>query len=113
MRLFVRSNNVALTDPIRTYVDRRVRMVLGRFGPKIAWVSVRISDVNGPRGGVDKLCRIEARFWGSLPVVVEDAAADLRQAIDRSIQRMGRAAARAAAKRLETPGDHSFDLVTR
>jgi putative sigma-54 modulation protein len=110
MNLFVRSSNVALTQPIRTHIDRRVRMVLGRFGRKIARVSVRISDVNGPRGGVDKLCRIEARFWGSIPVVVEDAAGDLRHAIDRSIHRMGRAVARAAAKRLETPRDLSFDL---
>ena len=110
MNLFVRSSNVALTQPIRTYIDRRVRMVMGRFGRKIARVSVRISDVNGPRGGVDKLCRIEARFWGSLPVIVEDAAVDLRPAIDRSIYRMGRVVARVAAKRLETPRDLSFDL---
>ena len=109
MRLFVRFNNVAPTEPIRTYVDRRVRMVLGRFGSKIAWVSVRISDVNGPRGGVDKLCRIEARFWGRIMVVVEDTAADLRQAIDRSIRRMGRGISRAAARRLETSRSLSFD----
>ena len=110
MNLFVRSSNVPLTQPIRTYIDRRVRMVLGRFGRKLARVSVRISDVNGPRGGVDKLCRIEARFWGRLPLVVEDVAGDLPQAIDRSIRRMGRAAARVAARRLEMPRDLSFDL---
>jgi len=111
MNLFVRTSNIALTQPIRTYIDRRVRMVMGRFGRKIARVSVRISDVNGPRGGVDKLCRIETRFWGNLPVVVEDVAGNLPQAIDRSIRRMGRAVARVAAKRLETPRDHSFDLL--
>jgi ribosome-associated translation inhibitor RaiA len=110
MKLFVRSSSVALTQPVRSYIERRVRMVMGRFGRKIARVSVRISDVNGPRGGVDTLCRIEARFWGRLPVVVEDAADDLRRAIDRSIHRMGRAVARVAAKRLETPRDLSFDL---
>ena len=109
MKLFVRSSNVALTQPIRTYVDRRVRMVLGRFGPKIAWVSVRISDVNGPRGGVDKLCRIEARFWGRIMVVVEDTAVDLRQAIDHSIRRLGRGISRVAARRLETSRNLSFD----
>lgn len=110
MKLFVRSSNVALTPPIRTYIDRRVRMVMGRFDRKLARVSVRISDLNGPRGGVDKLCRIEARLWGRLPVVVEDAAADLRQAIDRSVHRMGRAVARVARKRLDTPRALPFDL---
>ena len=110
MKLFVRSSNVPLSQPVRTYIDRRVRMVMGRFGRKIARVSVRVSDVNGPRGGVDKLCRIEARFWGNLPVVVEDAAGDLRQAIDRSIHRMGRAVARVAGKRLATPRDLPIDL---
>jgi len=78
---------------------------MGRFGAKLARVSVRISDVNGPRGGVDKLCRVETRLWGRFPLVVEDVSADMSQAIDRSIRRMGRAVARVAARRLNTPRD--------
>jgi putative sigma-54 modulation protein len=111
MNLVLKAHDIALTQPIRTYIERRVRMVMGRFGSKIERVSVRISDVNGPRGGVDKLCRIETRFWGRLPVVVEDAAVDLRQAIDRSIRRMGRATSRVAARRLEIPRDRPSDLL--
>ena len=111
MNIFLRAHDIALTQRIRTYIERRVRMVMGRFGSKIAKVSVRISDVNGPRGGVDRLCRIETRFWGRPPLVVEDAAADLPQAIDRSIRRMGRATARVAAKRFEICRDRSFDSL--
>jgi len=111
MNLFLKAHDIALTPQIRTYIERRVRMVMGRFGSKIARVSVRISDVNGPRGGVDKLCRIETRFWGGIPVVVEDAAVDLRKAIDRSIRRIGRATARVAARRLQTPRDLPFDSL--
>ena len=97
MNLFVKANDVVLSPRIRTYIERRVRMVLGRFGPKIAGVSVRLSGVEGPGGGVDKLCRIETRFWGRAVVTVEEVAVDLPQAIDRSIRRMGRGIARAAA----------------
>jgi hypothetical protein len=96
MNLFVRANDSALTPNLKTYIERRVRMVLGRFSPKIAWVTVRLSDVKEPAGGADKRCRIETRFWGRVMVVVEDAAVDFPHAIDRSIRRMGDGLARVA-----------------
>lgn len=102
MNLFVKAHDVMLPEALKDYTKRRVRLVVGRFGRRIAHVTVRISDVNGPRGGSDKLCRVEARLWGRLPLVAEDTAADLRQAVDRAIDRIGRAIERAVARRLET-----------
>ena len=80
------TRNVAVTEPFRTYVDRRVRLVLGRFGRKVAHVTVRFTDVNGTRGGVDKLCRVEARFWGTVVV----GRRRRPPGDNRSVHRMGR-----------------------
>lgn len=108
MNLFVRGHDITLPETLKDHVQRRVRLVVGRFGRRIAHVTVRIADVNGPRGGADKLCRVEARLWGRLPLVAEDTAADLRQAVDRAIDRVGRAVERAVARRLQTPRDLPF-----
>lgn len=105
MNLFVKGHDITLPDALTEYARRRVRMAVGRFGRKIAHVTVRIADVNGPRGGADKLCRVEARLWGRLPLVAEETAADLRQAVDRAVDRIGRAIERAVARRLERPRD--------
>lgn len=67
---------------------------LGRFATKIEHVGVRLSDVNGPRGGVDKECRVRIRLHGLRVVLVTDVDAELRAAVDRACERAGRAVAR-------------------
>jgi ribosome-associated translation inhibitor RaiA len=94
---------LSLPRALEDYVRRRVRFVVGRFGPKLEHVTVRIADVNGPKGGADKLCRVEARLGGRSPLVAEDTAADLRQAVDRAVDRIGRVIGRAVARRRDTP----------
>jgi ribosome-associated translation inhibitor RaiA len=62
-------------------------------------VVVRFEDVNGPRGGIDKECRLQVRLapWGALEV--EERRADLYAAIDVAAQRLGRAVARELERR--------------
>jgi ribosome-associated translation inhibitor RaiA len=55
---------------------------------------VQLSDINGPRGGIDKRCQIEVQLKGTPNVVIEDVEADLYAAIDRAAERVGRTVAR-------------------
>ena len=57
-------------------------------------IAMRLSDENGPRGGEDKLCRIQASLAGAPPVVIEDVQSNLYVAIDRAADRLGRTVAR-------------------
>ncbi|MBK9019858.1 MAG: hypothetical protein IPL72_07600 [Sulfuritalea sp.] len=43
---------------------------------------MRLSDVNGPRGGIDKRCGIEVRPKGASTIAIDDTEADLYVAID-------------------------------
>ena len=71
-----------------------VALRLGRFGDQVRRVSIYLADVNGPRGGEDKLCRIVVEVLGHGRVVVEDADHDLTVAIDRAADRVGQAVRR-------------------
>lgn len=111
MRISLRTQGLEPTEAIREHVDRRVRFAVGRFGDRLDEVTVRIGDANGPRGGLDKTCRLVATLGGAGQVVVEDSDADLYVAVDRGTSRLGRAVARAverrreaAARRLAWPG---------
>ena len=94
MPLETRGQNLRVSEALRTYVERRIQFALARFGARIERVTVRLTDVNGPRGGVDKQCRIAVLLAGSNRVLVEDEDADLNVAIDRASDRAGPSAAR-------------------
>ena len=68
-------------------------------------VTVRLSDINGPRGGEDKRCHIALRLKGLPRLVIEDTEADLYVAIDRAAERAGRTVQRRLARQLRpAPG---------
>lgn len=90
---------VALDVVERDTIRRKLGRKLGKFAADIERTSVRIEDVNGPRGGVDKLCRIKVVMTGIPTVVVEEQDHDLRTAIDGAVSRAERAVRRAIEKR--------------
>ena len=72
---------------MREVVERRVRFVLRRLSALVPRVDVKLVDVNGPRGGIDKRCQIELRTDGAGPVVVSSVAKDWRTALDGALAR--------------------------
>jgi putative sigma-54 modulation protein len=56
-------------------------------------VVVSLDDLNGPKGGMDKFCRIVADF-GFASVVVEEAQMDWHAAIARATHRLSQRVAR-------------------
>lgn len=71
-------------------VERRVRFVLRRISVRVPRADIQFSDVNGPRGGVDKRCRVELRTDGAGPVVVSSVQRDWRAALDDALARAAR-----------------------
>jgi hypothetical protein len=68
----------------------RVRFVLRRLTSFVPHAKVQFSDVNGPRGGVDKRCQVELKTDNAGTVVIATLARDWRTALDRSLTRASR-----------------------
>ncbi len=94
MKIDVRFRGIRVSEALREYAVRRVRFQLSRFDGDVGSVVVRIGDVNGPRGGVDKRCLVEARGRAFGPVAVEDASADAYAAVGTAVGRVARAVRR-------------------
>lgn len=101
MRFSVSGDRVKVTTALREYIDRCLHFALGRFAPVIDHVSVRVGDVNGPRGGIDKHCQIVVKLQaaGSNPIATNDKDEDLRAAVARASNRAGRTVARAIERK--------------
>lgn len=98
MRMGILARGIALTEAIRGYAQRRVNTALGRYRQTLESVQVRLADINGPRGGIDKHCVIEVRGPALVPIIVRERNADLYVAIDRAAERVDRAVARRLAR---------------
>jgi putative sigma-54 modulation protein len=94
MKTQVSTRNVALSESERDRIERRLYFTLGRFSSRIMSVDVTLQDENGPRGGLDKICRVVVRLLGASDVVVEGRGEETLSLVDRTANRAGRAVSR-------------------
>ncbi len=94
MQIAIQSNGFDLTEGLRVHVERRIRFAFDWANCHVSKVAVRLSDLNGPRGGEDKRCLIQVAVPGAPDVVIEDTQTDIYVAIDRAADRAGRSLAR-------------------
>jgi putative sigma-54 modulation protein len=95
----IRIFSVDLTDALQSYIERRLHFSIGRFGRWVGRVRVRITDVNGSRGGEDKSCHISAEFLPAGTTLLQQAVdANLYAAIGRATEGIGRSFARALGR---------------
>ena len=99
MRIDVRGQNFDLTPALEAYVERRFLAALGRFGGRVPHLTIRLSDENALKGGVDKHCRVEVTMPRMRNLVVDEQQADLYAAIDFAADRTSRAVAREIGRR--------------
>lgn len=98
MHVDIQTHGFSLTPGLREYVVKRLAYALSHGDASITRLTVRLSDINGPRGGDDKRCLVEVRLKRAPAVVIEDVEADLYLAIDRAAERAGRALDRRLAR---------------
>ena len=99
----IRVDGVRLDEDDRAYIRRRLGEKLGKYASSIERVTVRVRDINGPRGGIDLLCRIKVVLSSHPSVVVEHKAALLRPGLTRALSGVERAVRQAVQRRRMRP----------
>ena len=100
---YIRSVGDILKAADREYLRHKLDQKLAKFAPSVHRTSVRVEDVNGERGGIDKRCRIKVVLAGMPTVVVEDHHESLKGAMDRALARTERTVRRATERRRSKP----------
>jgi len=115
MLIDIQARNFPLTDALRGHTKRRLGFALSVRDDHIQRVIVRLSDINGPRGGADKCCHIQVVLTQLADVVIEDTEVDLYAAIDRAADRAGRTVGRRLARQRDrgrSSGLHNTESFT-
>ena len=69
------------------HIDHRLSFAFARTQHEIENATITLSDINGPKGGIDKQCQIVLTPIGLRPIVVSEKQEDMLQAIDRCLYR--------------------------
>ena len=80
---------------LRDLVVTRARFAMRRLSWGVPRARVSLSDINGPRGGVDKRCQVELKTDTAGTVVITAVARDWRTALDQALARAARVLLRA------------------
>ncbi|MGB9687531.1 HPF/RaiA family ribosome-associated protein [Thermogutta sp.] len=107
MELHIQTRRVNLDEATRELVERRFMFALDQFDGFVMNVDVILEDVNGPRGGVDKYCRVLASLRGGKYIKIEDQDADLISVVNRAADRLSQVVARELDRKRDKKGTHS------
>jgi putative sigma-54 modulation protein len=98
MQIEIQARNFSVTRALREHIERRLKFALSTCYRNVKRIMVRLSDVNGPRGGNDKRCHLEL-FLPGQAVVIQNTESDLYVAVNRAASRAGRTAMRQLRRR--------------
>jgi len=94
---------VNFNDKLKAIVSRRLSFLVGRFRTLIMRVSVRFSDVNGPKGGVDKQCVVSVKLWTAGEITIKSKGTEYQSVFQTSFERLIRSVRRELTKQREKP----------
>ena len=98
MNVTIHSSGFEATAAIEEYVRHRLSVAFGRITAPIRRVTVRMSDINADKGGVDKRCQVQVQIVRVADVLIEDTHSDMYLAISRAVDRAARTTQRRVAK---------------
>lgn len=98
MKPVIVTKGLKASRALREYATRRLGFALNRLHHNIRAVTLRISDKNGQKGGIDKRCLITLSVPGLPDIVITETADNANTAIDRAIHRAAYTAHRLLAR---------------
>jgi hypothetical protein len=86
-------------DEVASRIRKAYDLAFDRFSHAIRNVDIGLTDVNGPRGGVDKVCRVQLRIEPRGAIVVRSSGANCLQAAKGAFEKVKGTLSRALQKR--------------
>lgn len=99
MNIDIRTSTLPLSEALCTHIERKLAFAVGRFADRISAIHVRLCDLNGPRGGLDKRCRMILFAAPRQSIVVDATDADAYAAVGHAAMKLQERVARSLARK--------------
>ncbi|MDB2704986.1 HPF/RaiA family ribosome-associated protein [Pseudomonadota bacterium] len=102
MQIDIQARSFTLTTALKEYAELKLKSSLSGCQDRLRRVVIRLSDINGPRGGEDKHCHIQVVLPGMSDVIIEDTEENMYSAIDKATDRASSAVTRKVSRKKNT-----------
>ena len=83
----ITGDGAGLGSNVYEFGERHTRSAFRRYARRIAQIAIRLTDVNGVRGGIDKECRIQMRLVPKGRLVARARDANVYAALTLAVER--------------------------
>jgi ribosome-associated translation inhibitor RaiA len=109
MELQLVAQEFSLSPSLREHLERRIRFAFSKARSKAVRIVVRLRDLNGPRGGRDKVCQVSVTMPGRPEVVIREVQENMYNAIDGAVKRAAYRAMRMVMRKRSASRPHFTD----
>lgn len=95
------AQNLTRSEAVDQHIRDKLSGLDRRFGDRLTRVRVFLKDVNAHKGGIDKVCTMEARPAGDHPIAVEAQDEDVYKSIRDASGKLERAIAHRFGRQAE------------
>ena len=88
MKVDVPIHQVDLVNALHSYLEKRLRLKLGRHADRVRTVKLRLNDEDGATDGTATICFLAAQLVPSGEVIAMETSADLYVAVSRAVERL-------------------------
>jgi ribosomal subunit interface protein len=100
MKVLLRGVHLSLSESLKVYVEEHLVAHIERIADdEAAEIDISLVDNNGPKGGIDKDCRVTVRLPGLSAIHVTETSETVHQAIDAARDRLENALKRTLERR--------------
>ncbi|WP_290635791.1 HPF/RaiA family ribosome-associated protein [Aquisalimonas sp.] len=82
------AQGVTVSEALEAHLRQRLETIERRFGDRLTRIEAYFTDVNGPKGGINKQCKLEARPRGLDPVAAEHLSENAYDAASGAADRL-------------------------
>ena len=90
MKLIINARDPITDQQVYEHIEHRIGFAFARIRESIRSITLTLCDINGPKGGIDKQCKIMIKADSLPTIVIVERQAETIHAIDRCISRAGK-----------------------
>jgi ribosome-associated translation inhibitor RaiA len=109
MQLYLNDRQRLLGESAVERTESRVFSAFAKFSDYVKSIDITVKDVNGPRGGIDKVCRVLVKLRGKKDVVINATDSSVSKVIPAAIERAARSVRRQINRR-EFRGERALKI---